>query len=697
MRIPTGNFGNVTLEVAPTPDFSAPTEALVRGTKQVADQVARNREAFQEAGAATAYSNYRSQLDDTATQLADDISTGKVSYDEANTEWEKRAAQVKPAAAQLDNRAAAMTQATLYQNAKDQARRALTPHIYAARQQAGVAQFDQFLDNQAKQAAKPGADVDAINASGEAYGAKAREYGIPEHIVAGKVQAFKDANWFNNAMQRAVEADGNLAGLHSVLHDLTDPKGMYADKLDAPKRAALQASVQNQIDHIELRAQAAADRREARAQRALVQVERQISSAIPSTADMRADWANTVHGTSAQADFDELMATEHEVQQTLKMPIGDQVRMVQEKEAALLQGGGAVAQGANVARLKNAVESNVKLLTQAPLVYGEERLGDKNVPLGLNDLTSDSGRAQAGVVLNERASRIRALSRQFQAPVPMRPLLPDEAKQLGGALQSASPQQAADLFGTLADAAGSPDIYRGMMQQIAPDSPVRASAGLLAQKQRELVMASHWYKPDETVASTDVAATMLEGDRLLNRSSTAKAEDGKAQTKLVLPETKLLQDRFAREVGTAFAGRPQAAEIAFQNAQAYYAGRVAQTGQIAKGTDDVDGNLVREAVRATLGGVVDFNSRGDVVAPWGMNDDDFKDRAFRALAAESKRRGNEWNDAQRSLVGLTNGPADGVYGVTIGQRLMLDDGGNPVLIDLRKGSGVARGYIERPQ
>jgi hypothetical protein len=189
---------------------------------------------------------------------------------------------------------------------------------------------------------------------------------------------------------------------------------------------------------------------------------------------------------------------------------------------------------------------------------------------------------------------------------------------------------------------------------------------------------------------------MLEGDRLLNRSSTARADDGKAQTKLVLPETKLLQNEFAKQVGTAFAGRPQAAELAFQAAQAYYAGRVAQTGKISAGTDDVDGDLVREAVTATLGQVVDFNGRGDVVAPWGMAEDDFQDRAYRALNAEMKRRGmGEATDAQRALVGLTNAGADGVYGVVIGRRMMRDDAGAPVLIDLRRGSPTARGYIER--
>jgi hypothetical protein len=700
MKIELGNFGYSRTEVVTPADKSQVSEALGSAGLRISAaerQAQENREAFQRAGAANSFAKYQLDLETVANGVEQDMATGAVPWDKANEEFVGRASKLPAPQDKLDNPIDRENQRAGISHATERTRQSLAPSIFQARQRTGASQFDSFLDTQAKRAIEPGANIDQINASADAFAVNARVYGLPENVLTAKVQAFKDSNWYNSALQRVVESDGNLPALKGILHELTNDKGAYAGKLDPQKRASLQAAVQNQIEHIELRAQASLDRRDARGERAVAQIERQISSGIPATAEMWAGWGDTIKGTSSEKDFNELVSSEQEIQGVLRKPVADQVRLVQEKEAALLQGGGTVAQGSNVARLKNAVDSNVKLLTQNPVVFGEERLGDKNQPLDFQALTSEQGQHETAAILQERAARVRALGKQFQAPVPMRPLLPQEAKQLGDALNSASPQQASVIFGALSDASGSPDVFRGMMQQVAPDSPVRALAGMLAAKQRDLVMTSHWYKPDDLVASRDVAATMLEGDRLLNRSSTAKAEDGKAQTKLVLPETKLLQDRFANEVGTAFAGRPQAAEVAFQAMQAYYAGRVAQTGKIASGTDDVDGDLVREAVRATLGNVVDFNGRGDVIAPWGMAEEDFNDRAVHAYEAERKRRGlPEATDADRSLLGLTNAGAEGIYGLTVGRRLLLDDAGRPVTLDLRPyDPRQSHGYIER--
>jgi hypothetical protein len=73
--------------------------------------------------------------------------------------------------------------------------------------------------------------------------------------------------------------------------------------------------------------------------------------------------------------------------------------------------------------------------------------------------------------------------------------------------------------------------------------------------------------------------------------------------------------------------------------RAYYAGKAAQTGRIANSPQDVDGKIVREAVRATLGNIVDYNGRGNVFAPWGMGEDEFEDAINAQLTAEAKRRG----------------------------------------------------------
>jgi hypothetical protein len=84
--------------------------------------------------------------------------------------------------------------------------------------------------------------------------------------------------------------------------------------------------------------------------------------------------------------------------------------------------------------------------------------------------------------------------------------------------------------------------------------------------------------------------------------------------------------------------RPEEADIAWQAVRAYYAGRAAQTGRIASNAQDVDSDLVREAVKATLGNAVDYNGRGTVFAPWGVDASKFEDQVQVALDAESKAR-----------------------------------------------------------
>jgi hypothetical protein len=230
------------------------------------------------------------------------------------------------------------------------------------------------------------------------------------------------------------------------------------------------------------------------------------------------------------------------------------------------------------------------------------------------------------------------------------------------------------------------------MQQIAPDRPVIALAGLISGMQRDLTTATHWFDPDESVASRDVAATLIHGDRILNPGKADKTQDGAPQKKLFLPDDKLLQDRFSKVVGTAFARRDDAAEKAYQAVKAYYVGRASEKGLIAQNAQDIDVATVREAVKATLGNVVDFNGNGHVLAPWGMTGHDFEDHAERVLAQQAKALGIE----NVSAFGLRNAGADGVYAVMLGNKDLLDDNDNPITISLKPTDPrEARGYIDR--
>jgi hypothetical protein len=287
---------------------------------------------------------------------------------------------------------------------------------------------------------------------------------------------------------------------------------------------------------------------------------------------------------------------------------------------------------------------------------------------------------QTAAKFSDRISTLQAMQKQYGS-VPIKPLLPQEATQLTAALNDATPKEQADVFAGLRSAISDPSAYRAAMQQIAPDAPVKAMAGMLSAKQTQLTTGTHWFKPDDSIASKDVAAIMLQGEQLLHPGKTDKSEDGKPKIGLYLPEQNTLQADFMNATGSAFAGRPQAADIAFQAVKAYYVGRAAQTGRLAASNKDIDTDLVKEAITNTLGGVSSYNGAGEVLMPWGMDESTFDDRVSVALQEKAAQLGLPQRGNPLAGVGLRN-HGDGSYYVMQGRNFALDGAGRPVVISL---------------
>jgi hypothetical protein len=698
VKIPTGNFGYSVPDPVDNSAVSRATDRLGQIVTSIGQQRNEQAQALARARDASAYQEHALAVDELKAHYAEKIDSGEIRYDTAQSAFEGDAAKItapKPTA--RDPVAAeALTRGT--QMSIKRASLDISHVANGARDKDMQAQGIAMLDTLGKRVSVPGADVDAINAQADAVGPVLRSGGVNEAQVSRTIQNFKDANWYNQATQVAMQSRESLSALKQLEHDLTAKDGFYVTRLDTEKRNAVLQQVISHRIQLENKLQASGDRREAKAERAAAQIEQQISSGVPATANMWSDWGDAIKGTSVEPQFKDLIASEHEIQNTLRAPIADQVRLVQQKQADLDTHGGTLAQAANVERLSRAVNANIKLLTTAPVQFAAERMGDTNKAVDLTTSGDPATQAANAAELQDRATRIRALTKQFGVPVPMRPLLQPEVKQLSTLLEGGSPGQVSDLMNDLRDNAGSSDVFRGIMAQVAPDQPVKAAAGVLASMQRDLTTGTHWFKPDDTITARDVAATMLEGDRLINRSSTAKAEDGKPQNRLVLPETKPLQEAFESVVGDNFRGDPQGKERAFQAAHAFYVGRVAQTGVRAKDGSSADKRLMELAVKSTLGDIVNFNSHGNVQAPWGMSGGDFEDRAERAIRSQAKTAGIADKDVNENIraLGLDNGPSDGIYVLTRAGQWLYDGRGNPVLIDIRPPDARdARGIIKR--
>ncbi|MFD1693741.1 hypothetical protein ACFSHR_26395 [Azotobacter chroococcum] len=234
----------------------------------------------------------------------------------------------------------------------------------------------------------------------------------------------------------------------------------YQQYLTADDLTQIGGSIDAKVERLQQRAEMAQLRAEARAERALGKINTQIASGIPATDEMWSAWARQVQGTPAQAEFNELRRQENETQQVLRLPIDQQVAYVNQRSAELQNNGGTVAEASNLARLGRAVDANGKMMADAPLDYYQQRLGGDVQPL---DFNSDSLPA----ALSERVSAIHGMRRKFGSTVAMKPLLPQEAKQLSAQLEQMSPDQQSQLFATLHSAMGDDRAYAGAMQQIA--------------------------------------------------------------------------------------------------------------------------------------------------------------------------------------------------------------------------------------
>ncbi|WP_323994701.1 hypothetical protein [Aeromonas hydrophila] len=503
------------------------------------------------------------------------------------------------------------------------------------------------------------------------------------------IQANSDAIWGlhdrgflteQDAMKMSRGAAEDYA-LASVL--MLDPAGRVAalskpgivDLIPADKRAQIKMQAEDHLEVVRLRnqqrAEMAASRAEANAGRVIGQINAQIVSGIPATEEMWRDWGRQVAGTPLQSEFNELAKQEVNIQKVMRLPYDQQVAFVNQKTAELQTSGGSVTEANNLARLRRAIDANGKMLTNEPLNYFQQRLGGNVQPLDMNS-------PDLPAVLNDRVAALHGMQSRFGPTVGMKPLLPEEAKQLSASLEKMTPEEQSQLFGTLHSAMGDDQAYVGAMQQIAPNSPVRALSGILAGKQRSMTVDTYplrRWKPDDVVTSGDVAKTLALGEQILNKSKSEKSQDGTSRFPIPKQEEfKLALDQY---LGSAFAGQPKSYELAAQAVKSYYTGAAAQSGDIS---GQIDNSLMKKAIRATVGDVVDFNGT-KTIAPWGMPGD-----AFEELAKQKIESALSFDPQAKGISGaLTLRQArDGIYYVMQGQQFKYGPDGKPMMINFNE-------------
>lgn len=446
----------------------------------------------------------------------------------------------------------------------------------------------------------------------------------------------------------------------------------YQGSMSADDLVRVGGMIEGKVDRLQQKAEMAQLRNEAKAERTLVKINAQISSGIPATDEMWKQWGSQVRGTPAQAEFNELIKQEVDTQKILRLPIDQQIAAINSKTAKLQKDGGTIADAANLNRLSRAVDASAKMMSDSPVDYFQQRLGGDVAPLDLNS-------PDLGAVLADRVAAIQGMQQKFGSTVAMKPLLPQEAKQISAQLADMSPEQQSQLFATLHRAMGDDKAYSGAMQQIAPDSPIRALTGLLAGKQRSMITNTNWFRPDDVVTSGDVAKTMALGESILNKSKTEKGADGKGAS-FPLPKQADFQLELNKQLGNVFAGQPQSYQLAAQAVKSYYTGAAAEKGNVS---GEVDRSLLRQAIKASVGEVVDFNG-GETLAPWGMPGHTFRDVATQKLVGTMKAQGMSDTDIATASALTLRQYKDGIYYVMQGQQFKYGTDGKPLMVNVNE-------------
>lgn len=388
----------------------------------------------------------------------------------------------------------------------------------------------------------------------------------------------------------------------------------YQQYLTADDLTQIGSSIDAKVERLQQKAEMQQLRRDTKAAQVLNRVDAQGASGLPATDEMWDKWGADVRGTALWPEFVERRRGAVEAQRVMGLPDDQQQAYLNKRMADLQEKGGTVQELNALNQMQRTLAGGQKLRAEAPIQFAQQREG-------LSAEVYDPSADNAADVMADRLSTLQSMRQKYGQTVGIKPLLPQEAAGLAAALNKATPGQQVELLGRLHDTIGDRQAYMGALQQIRPGSPVTAVVGAIAGRQKELVAATHWFKPNDVVTSGDIASIIAHGESRINATKQSKEEGGKQ--KFDMPSDEDFDLAMDNYVGQAYAGRDQARSLDKSVIRAAYAGLSAEYNG---GSKTLVPDLLDKAIKYAVGEVTDFNGE-DTFVPWGMDADDFKLKA----------------------------------------------------------------------
>lgn len=362
-------------------------------------------------------------------------------------------------------------------------------------------------------------------------------------------------------------------------------------------------------------------------------------------------------GTQRFNDFENLRVAGQYIGSFRTMPTASIQQYVSDLKNQVGNGEGLAGRAAAFDHVQAAADEVIKQRKADPIQFSLSSGQTKPIDM--------SNQNNFGQSIGLRASQVSELARAYGTPLTF--FSKEEESQIGKFFRDAPVSQQSAYLDTIHKSTGGGKPYMAALQQISANAPSAAVAGILMDKPGGVVAEKNWFNPDVSVSPSTASQTILAGAAARKGSKEAKG--------ITMPKENDMRLEFSNTVKDAFAGDAQGASMAYDVAKDYYAGVMAQKGDLS---GELDSDVWEQAINVATGGVHDYNGMGNVLLPWGISSEQFDKEVNQAWETQVTGAGVKAPPGQYGLQSY----GDSQYLVKLGTGYLLKQDGTPVVIDL---------------
>ncbi len=267
-------------------------------------------------------------------------------------------------------------------------------------------------------------------------------------------------------------------------------------------------------------------------------------------------------GTQRFNDFENLRVAGQYIGSFRTMPTASIQQYVSDLKNQVGNGEGLAGRAAAFDHVQAAADEVIKQRKADPIQFSLSSGQTKPIDM--------SNQNNFGQSIGLRASQVSELARAYGTPLTF--FSKEEESQIGKFFRDAPVSQQSAYLDTIHKSTGGGKPYMAALQQISANAPSAAVAGILMDKPGGVVAEKNWFNPDVSVSPSTASQTILAGAAARKGSKEAKG--------ITMPKENDMRLEFSNTVKDAFAGDAQGASMAYDVAKDYYAGVMAQKGDL---------------------------------------------------------------------------------------------------------------------